>query len=124
MSADDRQTLPCDFANHLFEPFVFFCPLLNLLSQRNGHINGSSFTCMLKGQLPGRRLSSRPLDLAEGPFHKQTDFPKLPPIGLLEPMVPARAGCWCFHVAKCINLAIASNKKDVSKNLFLLTPEK
>ena len=38
--------------------------------------------------------------------------------------MPAFAGRWCFHVAKCINLAIYGNKKDVSKKDFLLTSEK
>ena len=124
MTADDGQTLLSDSSNQAFEPFVFFCPLLNLSRQIGGHIYGSVFPCLLKGQLPGGRLASRSPHLAEGSFHKHADISELLPIGIPEPMVPARAGGFCFHVAKCINLAIKSNKIIVSKNLFLLTIEK
>jgi hypothetical protein len=62
--------------------------LLNLWHQLDWHIYGSGLTCLLEGQLPRRWLSPGTPDFAQGAFHKQTDFPELPPIGIPEPMVP------------------------------------
>ena len=106
MPADDRQTLTGYLANQRLQTFVCFCPLLYLRHQIAGHIDRSGLTVLCKSKLPGRRLAPRPLDLTQRPFDKGSKFPELPSIGIPKPMVPAIAGVFCFHVAKCISLAI------------------